>query len=102
MSSCTDDFKDVVDFTNVENPTLSETSVVGQPNSATIWALGIEREISRTFNDILILAELGSDNYMNDQTFYSQFLDSLDIRTTDPNIRDAHNEIARVAKMAIF
>lgn len=100
--ACTDDFKQVVDFTDVENPNLSETSVVGQPNSARIWASGIEREISRTLNEILILAELGSDNYINTQTFYSQFLDGLDIRTTDPDIRDTQNEIARVAKMAIF
>ncbi len=100
--SCTDDLKEVVDFTDVLNPNLSETSVVGQPNSAGIWAKGIEREIARTFNEILILAELGSDNYMNDQTFYSQFLDELDIRTTDPDIRDTQNEIARVAKMAQF
>ncbi|WP_373073324.1 hypothetical protein [Zeaxanthinibacter enoshimensis] len=99
---CTGDFKEVVDFTEVTNPTLSEESVVGQPNSAVIWAAGIEREISRTFNEILILAELGSDNYENTQTFFSQFLDGLDIRTTDPDIRDTQNEIARVAKMAQF
>ncbi len=102
LVGCTGDFNNVVDFTDVENPNLSESSVVGQPNSATIWATGIEREIARTLNQILILAELGSDNYMNDQTFYSQFLDGLDIRTTDPDIRDTQNEIARVAKMAIF
>ncbi|MDC6351302.1 hypothetical protein PP178_07025 [Zeaxanthinibacter sp. PT1] len=102
MVGCTGDFKEVVDFTDVQNPNLSETSVVGQPNSAVIWSAGIEREISRTFNEILILAELGSDNYVNTQTFFSQFLDGLDIRTTDPDIRDTQNEIARVAKMAEF
>jgi tetratricopeptide (TPR) repeat protein len=102
FSSCSGDFKDVTDFTTVENPNLSEASVVGQPNSAIIWANGIDREISRTFNEILVLAELGSDNYMNDQTFFSQLLDILDIRTTDNDIRDIQNEIARVAKMAQF
>lgn len=99
--SCTE-FTDVVDFTEVTNPNLSESSVVGQPNSAMIWRLGIEREISRTLNEILILAELGSDNYVNTQTFFSQFLDNLDIRTTDPDIRDTQNEISRVARMAEF
>ena len=99
--SC-NEFSDVVDFTEVVNPNLSESSVVGQPNSAMIWRLGIEREISRTLNEILILAELGSDNYVNTQTFFSQFLDNLDIRITDPDIRDTQNEIARVARMAEF
>ncbi len=91
-----------MDFTEVTNPNLSENSVVGQPNSALIWRLGIEQEVSRTLNEILILAELGSDNYENTQTFFSQFLDNLDIRTTDPDIRDTQNEIARVARMAEF
>lgn len=100
--SCTGDFKEVVDFTDVENPNLSESSVVGQPNSATIWAAGIEREISRTINEFLVLAELGSDNYVNTQTFYSQLFDGLDIRTTDTNIRNLTNEIGRVRAMATF
>ncbi|WP_373518548.1 hypothetical protein [Pricia sp.] len=102
LYGCTGDFKDVVDFTDVQNPNLSVSSVVGQPNSATIWASGIEREISRTLNEILVLAELGADNYVNTQTFFNQFLDGLEIRTDDPDIRDTQNEIARVAKMALF
>lgn len=102
LMGCTGDFKEVVDFTDVENPNLSEESLVGQPNSATIWATGLERELSRTFNEILILAELGSDNYVNTQTFFNQFLDILDIRTTDPDIRDMQNQIARISKMALF
>ncbi|WP_318345223.1 hypothetical protein [Flagellimonas baculiformis] len=102
LVGCTGDFKDVVNFTDVENPNLSESSVVGQPNSATIWATGLERQLANAFNETLILAELGSDNYVNTQTFFNQFLDDLDIRTTDPDIRDAQNQIARIAKMAIF
>lgn len=102
VSSCTGDFKEVVDFTDVENPNLSESSVVGQPNSAAIWTTGIEREISRTINEFLVLAELGSDNYVNTQTFFSQLFDGLDIRTTDTDIRDLTNEIARVRAMAVF
>lgn len=100
--SCTGDFKEVVDFTDVENPNLSENSVVGQPNSAAIWATGIEREISRTINEFLVLAELGSDNYVNTNTFFSQLFDGLDIRTTDTDIRDLTNEISRVRAMATF
>lgn len=100
--SCTGDFNEVVDFTDVENPNLSESSVVGQPNSALIWATGIEREISRTINEFLVLAELGSDNYVNTQTYFNQLFDGLNIRTTDTDIRDLTNEIARVRAMATF
>ncbi|MFC2109276.1 hypothetical protein ACFLRU_02660 [Bacteroidota bacterium] len=100
--SCTDTFKDAIDFKDVENPNLAEASVVGQPNSANIWLHGLERELSRTFNELIILAELGSDNYDNVKTFYSQLMDNLDIRTTDNDIRDLQNEIARVRQMAIY
>ncbi|MDY8134430.1 hypothetical protein [Aquimarina sp. 2201CG5-10] len=102
LISCTDNLKDATDFTSVENPNLSETSIVGQPNSATIWLQGIERELSITLNEILILAELGSDNYTNTQTFFSQFLDGLEIRVDDPDIRDTQFRIARMRIAAKF
>jgi tetratricopeptide (TPR) repeat protein len=102
ISGCNSDFSDVVDFKQVTNPNLSEGSVVGLPNSSALWKSGIEREISRTLNEILILAELGSDNYVNIQTYFSQFMDNMDIRTTDPDIRDTQNEIARVMRMAEY
>lgn len=102
LSSCTDNFDDAVDFTQVENPNLSEQSVVGQPNSSAIWLTGIEREISLFLNEVLILAELGSDNYVNTQTFYSQFLDDLDIRITDPDMRDTQFRIHRMREAAQF
>lgn len=102
LASCTDNFDDAVDFTSVENPNLSESSVVGQPNSSRIWLLGLEREMSFALNELLILSELGSDNYVNTQTFFNQFLDDLDIRTTDPDIRDAQYRIARMRESAQF
>lgn len=100
--SCGDAFGDAVDFTEVENPNLTEASVVGQPNSSRIWLSGLDRQMGLVYNEILILAELGSDNYVNTQTFYSQFLDGLDIRTTDPDIRDTQFQIARLRESAVF
>lgn len=102
LGGCSDNFDDAVDFTQVENPNLSEQSVVGQPNSSAIWLAGIEREISLFLNEILILAELGSDNYVNTQTFYSQFMDDLDIRVTDPDMRDTQFRIHRMREAAQF
>ena len=100
--SCTDNFDKAVDFTAVENPNLSEGSVVGQPNSSRIWLLGLEREISFFLNEVLILSELGSDNYVNTQTFFSQFMDGLDIRITDPDMRDTQFRIHRLREGAQF
>ncbi|WP_145758375.1 hypothetical protein [Sediminicola sp. YIK13] len=100
--SCTGDFGDVVDFTEVENPNLSESSVVGQPNSASIWLAGLERQLAIVFNETLVLSELGSDNYVNTQTFFNQFMDDLEIQITDPDMRDTQRQIQRLRELAIF
>ncbi len=100
--SCSGDFKDVVDFTTVENPNLSEASVVGQPNSSSIWLSGLERQLGFVFNETLVLAELGSDNYLNTQTFFNQFLDGLNIQITDPDMRDTQRQIQRLRELAVF
>ncbi len=102
LISCTDNFSSVVDFTKVENPTLSEASVVGQPNSSVIWLDGIKQNMAFVYNELLVLAELGSDNYVNTQTFYNQFLDNLTLLSADPDLRDATREVARLREMAKF
>jgi hypothetical protein len=73
--SCNGDFGDTVAFQEIENPNLSEASVVGLLNSASILLTGLERQLANVFNKTLVLSELGSDNYVNTQTFSSQFLD---------------------------
>ena len=102
LLGCTDDLKDATDFTSVENPNLSAESVVGQPNSSKIWLAGLEREMALTLNEILILAELGSDNYVNTQTFFNQFLDNLEIRPDDPDMLNTQFRIARLRVSAQF
>ena len=93
---------ELTDFTAVENPNLSETSVVGQLNSSSIWLSGMERQLSIVINEIVINAELVSDNYTNDQTFYNQFLDGLNITLNDNNIEDIQFAIHRLREMGSF
>lgn len=99
---CTGDFGDVTDYKTVENPNLSEASVVGQPNSAGIWLTGLERQLAFVFNETLVLSELGSDNYVNTQTFFNQFMDGLEIQITDPDMRDTQRAIQRLRELAKF
>jgi len=99
---CTNNFDEVVDFKEILNPNLSESSVVGVENSSIILLEGAERELSFALNEILILAELGSDNYVNTQTFFSQFLDGLEMQATDPDIRDTARDIQRLRETALF
>ncbi|MEM9867095.1 MAG: hypothetical protein AAF765_05370 [Bacteroidota bacterium] len=99
---CTNSFDNVVDFTQVENPNLSENSVVGVANSSSILLAGADRELSFALNEILVLAELGSDNYVNTQTFFNQFLDGLEMQATDPDLRDTARDIHRLRETAVF
>ena len=102
VTSCTTELNDSIDFDEVVNPNLSEQSVVGQPNSSDIWRQGLERQMSNVLNETLVLSELGSDNYVNTQTFYSQFLDNLEIRTDDPDLEDVMFDISRLREMVNF
>ncbi len=102
LVNCTDDLKDATDFTSIENPNLLEPLFLGQPNSSVVWLEGMDRQISLFLNEILVLSELGSDNYVNTQTFYNQFMDNLEVRIDDPDIRDTQNDLARLREMADF
>lgn len=94
--------KDLVDFTEVENPNLSESSVVGQLNSSNVWLTGMERQLSLLLNEIVINAEIASDNYVNTQTFYNQFLDILAITAQDDDVADLQFDLHRLREMAVF
>ncbi len=102
LVNCTDDLKDATDFTSVENPNLLRPAFLGQSNSSGVWLEGMDRQMSLFLNEILILSELGSDNYVNTQTFYNQFMDNLEIRIDDPTIGTTQNDLARLREMADF
>lgn len=83
------------------NPNLSEEAVLGAPNSAKRLLNACERQLALCMNELIPLAELASDNYQNTQTFYSQFMDKLDIKSTDSDINEAQFQIARLREMAL-
>lgn len=86
----------------VVNPNLSEEAVLGQPNSSKIWLNGIERQMAIATNWLVIPCEIASDNYVNLQTFYNQFLDDLDIQYQDNDMNVAHRGIGRVRASALY
>ncbi len=82
------------------NPNLSADNVVGTIESAARTLNGLERQLSLTINEVIVPAELATDNYINTQTFFNQFLDELDIIKTDNDIRDLQFAIARMRVLA--
>ncbi len=93
---------EAVDPTNVVNPNLSEDALVGQPNSAQSWLNGLERQLAIAANNNLIVAEIASDNYVNTQTFFNQFVDVLNFDYQDDDVDDSQFHIARIREMALF
>jgi hypothetical protein len=93
---------EAIDPLDVVNPNLSENSLVGQPNSAASWLNGLERQLAVTANNNLLVAEIASDNYVNTQTFFNQFVDNLTIDYQDDDVDDSQFHIARIREMALF
>ncbi|MEO9482119.1 MAG: hypothetical protein ABJG47_01680 [Ekhidna sp.] len=77
---------DLVDPTEVVNPNVTEGTIIGTPNSTSLWLVGLDRQLALTYNEILVIAALASDNYVNTQTFFNQTFDILDIRFNDADV----------------
>ena len=93
---------DLLDPTNVENPDITEENALNTPNPLQAWKAGLDRQLAITLNNTLIIAELGTDNYVNTQTFFNQSFDALDIRFTDSDIDDAFFTMNDLRESALF
>lgn len=93
---------DLLDPTNVENPDITEENALNTPNPLRAWKAGLDRQLAITLNNTLIIAELGTDNYVNTQTFFNQSFDALDIRFNDSDIDDAFFTMNDLRESALF
>lgn len=93
---------DLVDPRNVENPDITQEDALNTPNPLRSWVNGLERQLSITLNNTLIISELGTDNYVNTQTFFNQSFDNLDIRFNDSDVDDAFFSMNRLRTSAEF
>lgn len=83
------------------NPDLTEEAVLGTPQSANRTLNGLERQMVELMGEYVHLTEIASDNYDNTQTFFNQFLDILNINSTDDDIDDTQFELARFRQLAL-
>lgn len=93
---------EAVDPSEVVNPNLSEAALIGQPNSADAWGRGLERQMALVSQETHNIAEIASDNYVNTQTFFNQFLDGLTVDYQDADLNAQHFDIARLREMANY
>lgn len=93
---------DLLDPTNTENPDVLERDFLDFPNAMRSWLEGLDRQTAVALNDLIVPAEIASDNYVNTQTFFNQFMDRLLLDYTDDDIEDALLEIAQLREEAEF
>lgn len=93
---------ELIDPTEVINPNLTEDAIMATSNIMAPWVAGMQRQLALVTNDQVIIAEIGSDNYQNSQTFYNQNLDKLTIRPVDRDIQDLQYTLARLREMADY
>ncbi|MBX2842258.1 MAG: hypothetical protein KTR26_10825 [Flammeovirgaceae bacterium] len=86
---------------NVENPNLTVDAVLGTPNPTAGWKVGTERELAIVYNGLVTIAEIGSDNYVNTETFYNQQFDKLNISYQDADVNTLQFRIADLRESAI-
>ena len=86
---------DFIDPTeNVQNPNLTIDAVLGTPNPMAGWRVGTERQMAIAYNGLVTIAELGSDNYVNTETFFNQQFDKLNISYQDADVNTLQFRLA--------
>jgi hypothetical protein len=91
---------DTLDPTGVTNPTVTESSFVGTPNSALAWSRGVERQLAVTMNQVLMGAEVVSDNLFNNRTLYSKVFDIPELESSDFDVRNIAQAVSRLRRLA--
>ena len=93
---------ELVDPTEVVNPNIIQDTQIGVANSTVLYNKGMERQLALLFNEIVVIAELGSDNYVNTETFFNQAFDDLDIQFQDADINALQFDLANLREGATF
>lgn len=93
---------ELVDPTEVVNPNIVQDTQIGVPNSTLLYNNGMERQLALLFNEIVVIAELGSDNYVNTETFFNQAFDDLDIQFQDADVNSLQFDLANLREGATF
>ena len=93
---------DLLDPTGVENPGVLESEFVSFSEPVAAWLRGMNRDLAIALDEIIVPAEIASDNYTNTQTFFNQFMDRLEFDYKDVDVEQALREVAQLREEAEF
>lgn len=91
---------EMLDPTEVINPTVTEDDFIRTPNAATSWARGAERQLATTVNQVLMGTEVVADNLFNNRTLFSKVFDIPEIEPTDFDVTNIQRAIHRLRETA--
>jgi tetratricopeptide (TPR) repeat protein len=88
MTAC-----ELLDPTNVTNPTVTEATFLETPNAAASWTRGVERQLASTTMQVIMGAEVVSDNLFNNRTLFSKVFDIPQIDAEDFDVRNIQRAV---------
>lgn len=91
---------DFLDPSNISNPTVTEDKFVQNAQAAAVWVAGVERQLATTINQVVMGAEVVSDNVFNNRTLFSKVFDLPRIEPEDFDVTNIQQEIHRLRTMA--
>jgi tetratricopeptide (TPR) repeat protein len=91
---------DFLDPTGVDNPTVTEETFLNTPNAASSWTRGVERQLATAVDEVIMGAEVVSDNVFNNRTLFSKVFDLPRIDASDFDVTNIQSEVQRLREMA--
>jgi tetratricopeptide (TPR) repeat protein len=89
-------------LTTVENPSVTDQAFLRAPGAMQSWLTGCERQAALTIDQILLGAEVASDNYFNNRTLFNRVFDIPRFETSDVDVATIAQTVARLRSMAEY
>ncbi|WP_343668786.1 hypothetical protein [Chitinophaga sp.] len=87
---------------NVLNPNITDDVYVDNAGAASSWVNGVRRQLALTMNQVVVSAELVSDDYYNNRTQSSKVFDIPQINYYDTDVNNMQSQIAILRTMAEY
>lgn len=92
----------LVEFTDVDNPNVTEEDFLKQNQSPEQMLKGLERQLAITLNRTVEMGEILSDNYFNNRTLSSKVFDKLVVLSSDQDVRYMQQQIHALRELALL
>lgn len=86
----------------VVNPNITEGNFIGTDQSATAWLNGAYRQLALTLNEVVVDAEITSDNYYNNSSLSNKVFDVPTILYSDLDVDNMQRAIGKLREMGDY